>query len=122
MNGLFLFIQISMIVQFSPSLTLGVTLGLVAVAIVASLVLSITTGQGGSRIKATGHAAPSGKSNTDQDQYWKLGIFYFNRHDPALFVEKRFGIGWTVNFARPIGWIILVSILVVAFGMSFVFN
>ena len=43
---------------------------------------------------------------------WKAGIFYVNPDDPALFVQKRFGIGYTLNFGRPLSWLILgLSIL-----------
>ena len=49
------------------------------------------------------------------DRYWLLGVFYFKRDDPAVLVEKRFGIGYTVNFARPMSWtIFLVLALLVA--------
>ncbi|MFD1674032.1 DUF1648 domain-containing protein [Alicyclobacillus fodiniaquatilis] len=47
----------------------------------------------------------------DDDKYWKGGILYFNPQDPAIFVNKRFGIGWTFNFAHPIVWVILVVII-----------
>lgn len=45
----------------------------------------------------------------DADQYWKLGLFYYNPADPALFVEKRFGIGYTVNVGSPMGWLVLLA-------------
>lgn len=45
------------------------------------------------------------------DAYWKLGVFYFNPDDAAIFVEKRFGVGYTMNFARPMAWAILGAIL-----------
>ena len=45
------------------------------------------------------------------DECWKLGLFYFNQNDPALFVEKRFGVGWTVNFANPRSWLVIGAIL-----------
>ena len=45
------------------------------------------------------------------DRYWKLGIFYFNRDDPAVLVEKRFGLGYSLNFARPTAWIIVSLVL-----------
>ena len=33
---------------------------------------------------------------------WKLGIFYFCRSDPRILVPKRIaGLGWTLNFGRP---------------------
>jgi len=42
--------------------------------------------------------------NRDNDQVWVGGIFYVNPNDPRLLVEKRSGLGWTFNFAYPIGW------------------
>lgn len=48
-------------------------------------------------------------TDIDDDHYWKGGLLYFNKEDPSLFVEKRFGIGWTMNFAQPISYIILFA-------------
>ena len=47
------------------------------------------------------------------DSHWVAGIFYYNPQDPALWVEKHFGIGWTLNFARPARWFMLGGILLV---------
>ncbi|WP_028977299.1 DUF5808 domain-containing protein [Sporolactobacillus terrae] len=47
----------------------------------------------------------------DDDDKWIGGIFYFNRSDPSLFIEKRVGIGYTVNMARPVVWIALALIV-----------
>lgn len=41
------------------------------------------------------------------DRYWKWGIFYFNKNDPSLVVQKKYGIGWTVNFANKWCYIII---------------
>lgn len=38
---------------------------------------------------------------------WTLGMFYNNPDDPALLVERRVGFGYTPNFARPLGWIVI---------------
>lgn len=54
----------------------------------------------------------------DDDAKWIWGLFYFNRSDPSIFVEKRIGIGYTVNIARPIAWIVLVGIIVIAILFS----
>ena len=43
------------------------------------------------------------------DEAWK-GIFYSNPDDPALFVPKRFGIGYTFNFGNPWSWAVLALI------------
>ena len=74
-------------------------------------------GQGGSRTSAapreeTDSARPVG--DRTEDRFWKLGVFYFNPEDPSVIVEKRFGIGYTVNFARPAAWAILLIPLLAA--------
>lgn len=47
----------------------------------------------------------------DDDSKWVLGMFYFNPSDPSIFVEKRNGIGQTLNFGRPAGWIVIAGII-----------
>lgn len=58
-------------------------------------------------------------SSFDGDSYWKGGLFYFNKSDPSIFVEKRFGIGWTLNFANPIGYILVFLPLLIIILLSF---
>jgi len=53
----------------------------------------------------------------DDDQYWKGGLIYFNPDDPAYFVSKRFGVGWTMNFAHPVAWLFLLAPLAIV-GLS----
>ncbi|NKI35186.1 hypothetical protein HFP89_08405 [Wenzhouxiangella sp. XN79A] len=45
------------------------------------------------------------------DAAWKLGMVYFNPDDPALWLEKRFGVGYTLNFGRPMAWVIVLGLL-----------
>jgi uncharacterized membrane protein len=52
------------------------------------------------------------------DSCWKLGLFYFNSEDPALFVEKRVGIGYTINFARSAAWVILALTVILPLGLA----
>ena len=48
---------------------------------------------------------------------WKLGIFYFCRADQRMIVPKRVrGLGWTLNFARPLAVPFLGFILAAAYG------
>lgn len=54
----------------------------------------------------------------DEDQYWKGGLFYFNKNDPSIFVEKRFGVGWTMNFANPKAYFILLGPIVLIVVIS----
>ena len=53
---------------------------------------------------------PTGKVY-DDDNKWVLGMFYFNPSDPSIFVEKRSGIGQTLNFGRPAAWIVIAGIV-----------
>jgi uncharacterized membrane protein len=75
------------------------------------IILSIIFGQSGSRLRTETDEKLSDVINRDDDRYWKLGMFYVNRNDPSLFVEKRFGIGYTVNFARPGAWVFIVAVI-----------
>lgn len=46
------------------------------------------------------------------DECWKWGQLYYNPNDPSLLVEKRFGLGYTLNFARWGSWVLLAAVLV----------
>jgi uncharacterized membrane protein len=62
----------------------------------------------------------TGGSDATPDECWKLGLFYVNPADPAFIVEKRDGIGYTLNFGNRMTWGILVLIgLIVFFPMYF---
>ena len=54
----------------------------------------------------------------DDDRYWYAGFFYNNPDDPALFVPKRFGLGWTLNFGHPQAKLVLIGVLVVILVLS----
>lgn len=80
-----------------------------AVALVAYLVTMIRAGQGG-----TGASSAPSRAGTSGDRTpdgcWKGGLIYFNRRDGAIFVEKRMGIGYTLNFGNPWSWVFLGAI------------
>jgi len=108
--------QLSLVYQIPSSLLMVIFIVTIFSIIGGSVILSITTGQGGSRIKfasSTRHDI----IDRDDDEHWKLGQFYFNKDDPALFVEKRFGIGWSINHARPAAWLLILAVIVIAVGI-----
>ena len=85
---------------------------LILVLVLVTVFVFARFGQGGSRMSAANQSASSVPvGDRTQDSYWKLGIFYFNREDPAAVIEKRFGIGYTFNLARPITWLIALLLL-----------
>ncbi len=45
------------------------------------------------------------------------GLFYVNPSDPRLVVPKRWGVGWTFNFARPAAWVLLAVLLLLPLGL-----
>jgi uncharacterized membrane protein len=47
----------------------------------------------------------------DDDRYWYGGFFYNNPDDRALFVPKRYGLGWTMNFGHPQARLVLIGLL-----------
>ncbi|GCE25568.1 membrane protein [Dictyobacter alpinus] len=49
----------------------------------------------------------------DDDRYWIGGMFYYNPDDPALWIDKRIGIGWTVNMANPWGKTFIIAIIAI---------
>ncbi len=60
-------------------------------------------------------ATPSGLSPEAErldPSNWYLGVFYYNPDDPNAFVPKRFGLGWTINFAHPGGKVVAAIIVV----------
>jgi uncharacterized membrane protein len=49
--------------------------------------------------------------NATSLEHYKWGLFYVNPDDPRLVVEKAIGIGWTLNFAKPLSWFIMAVVL-----------
>lgn len=59
------------------------------------------------RVLALVLATEHGEVARKAERHWIAGLIYFNPGDPKLWIEKRFGGGLTVNFARPLAWVIL---------------
>ncbi|MEZ5333064.1 MAG: DUF5808 domain-containing protein [Thermoanaerobaculia bacterium] len=84
---------------------------LVAIILVpeaAGLVLLIWVLLRFSRLRSSSQVAVGDRTD---DRFWKAGLVYFNPDDPTLFVEKRFGIGYTMNMARPASWWLLGALV-----------
>ncbi len=105
------------------AVAVGVTLVTTVGMIVVVVVLAFRGGQGGWRLRggaACGGAGGAGAPVGDRtpDERWWGGLVYINRDDPALWVEKRFGIGWTLNFGNPWAWLVMGGILGFCAGIS----
>jgi uncharacterized membrane protein len=84
-------------------------------------------GGAGAAAAASGAAGVAGSAGADtvqhadtpdDDRNWKGGMIYVNRDDPALWVPKRFGVGWTVNLGRPAGIAMLVALVVLIVAVA----
>jgi uncharacterized membrane protein len=74
------------------------------------LLIFALTAYGFRRLPANAKGEPVG--DRTPDECWKAGMIYYNPDDPALWIEKRFGIGWTINMGNPRAWLFLGGVLV----------
>lgn len=101
--------------------------------VVPAILIQVKAGQAGSKLKPVltskeekdmeTFSTLSFRRSVDRgdDSFWKFGLFYFNREDPSLFVEDRFGSNGGINLARTSGKIIvgLIILLVIStYGFS----
>ncbi|WP_347382336.1 DUF1648 domain-containing protein [Paenibacillus pabuli] len=118
---LFAFIQMNM---FVPNLVLltGISFIIPVLIVLGAVWLSLTGRQGGGKIRNHREDRERSKEQpVNDDNYWKLGFIYYNPNDPSLTVEKRYGIGWTINFARPLSWVLflfIIAIVVISIVLS----
>ena len=100
---------IVMILMMAEILSMFVTVALIIVATLilagATIAVSVVYGQSGSRLVK--RLEENGDMIADNDEHWKAGIFYWNKDDASLILPKRFGVGWTMNWARPAAWLIV---------------
>ena len=48
---------------------------------------------------------------------WRGGLFYVDREDPALFVPKRHGLGYTFNYGHPAALPLTVALVLLPLGI-----
>ena len=92
---------------------MGLLIGLFIFGIVGySSFLTWKYGQGGEKLVFSEIDEPVEEvTEVDEEKYWKLGVFYYNPEDPSIFVEKRFGIGSTINLARWQSWACIAGLV-----------
>jgi uncharacterized membrane protein len=60
------------------------------------------------------NVAQAAPYDSTPDAMWRGGgLIYFNPTDAAVLVPKRYGFGWTLNFARPAAWAYIAAVLLV---------
>jgi uncharacterized membrane protein len=94
--------------RFTWMLIVAIVLFLV-LALGGTLYLTLKYGQAGEKLL---NEEERYYVDPDEESHWKLGIIYFNKEDPSVFVEKRFGIGATLNLARWQSWLLIIGLIV----------
>ncbi len=112
---LFACIQLTMLSVLSGKLMMVLSFAFLVVIFGICIYLGAKVGQGGSRLNMR-EDDPVNK--VDDDRYWKGGFLYSNKNDPALFVEKRFGIGYTLNFGNPKSFIVIAGLVVIILAIT----
>jgi uncharacterized membrane protein len=68
-------------------------------------------GQGGQRAVAPA-ARQEVHGDATPDHAWKVGgLLYFNPHDPAMWVENRVGVGYTLNVGNWRAWLLMAGMM-----------
>lgn len=99
---------LAMIGIVSMGVAVAVIIGVVLLCVVGDLIVGVKYGQSGSRVF---RMEASDTLLSDDDRFWKLGMLYCNPDDASLFLPKRSGIGWTVNWGRPAVWALVVALV-----------
>lgn len=109
-------IQMTSVVPFLSEKTMTkILILIIGLMLLAIIGLMVIYGQSGARLHQENVTPPS----YDDDKYWKWGMFYFNRKDPSFWVEKRMGIGMTINLANWKAVTFVVAPIVFILGMTF---
>ena len=98
------------------------TIGFLVLTIFGSLFMLVPLATATSRVDDAlrGLRLPDDHTDSpDNDKHYKWGMFYYNPDDPAVMVEKRFGVGMDFNYATWQGKMFILAILMILIG-SFV--
>jgi len=79
--------------------------------LISAAVLSMTIGARTLLLQTALRQPPA----ADNAAEWRLRFLYFNPKNPWLFVPARTGLGWTLNFGRPLA--ITVMAVMLSFGV-----
>lgn len=109
--GLFFFAKIELLVIVLIAVYLLAIMGATAIFAKNSIALNKKYVQGEAKLAE------------DDDDYWLLGMFYYNPNDRRLNVEKRVGVGGTINMAHPAGKVIsgILALIIVGSIVALIF-
>jgi uncharacterized membrane protein len=100
-----------------PSIADVFGIGVAVYAIGGGIYLALRYGQGGARLEKARVDTPLTDGLADNKR-WVLGMFYVNPDDPSFLVERRFGIGYTLNFGNWKAVALVLGFVAVVIGLA----
>ena len=92
--------------------------GVMVLFMLASLIWILKAqGQGGARRESPTVDSPLTGGLAD-NAHWVLGMFYVDRNDPSIMVEKRFGVGYSLNYGNRSALAIVGIFTVLLLGLT----
>ena len=109
------FIALVPMLAVSPAMLNVVLWPLTALITLVPVALMVSAARARLRV---GIVHDDGPQSPDDDRFWKLGMFYYNPDDPSVMIPKRAGVGYDLNYAKPVGWVFAaIAIAAVVFGL-----
>ena len=125
---------VAMVIAFvGNDLPLGPPMAPGAIAALSVAVIAVALAVGLARVRSSRTArlrasdgafpliTPSSPAHTSKDGDGYRWFYYFNASDRRLLVPKRYGLGWTLNFAHPLAWPVML-VLLAPIALIFVFR
>lgn len=103
----------SLFMKESPFWPMMVVIILYLVIILGTTIyLTLKYGQAGEKLKLGDDDEGQERyyEDVEEDKKWIGGLFYYDQEDSSIFVEKRFGIGSTLNMARWQSWMMIAGL------------
>lgn len=113
---MFSILQLAIINIYELTETLNLLLLIVPVSgiMITLLLFFLNVGIQGDRLKIdSNEVVKEDVADIDRDKGWYLGMFYANPRDRSVFVPKRLGGGFTINFGNPLALFMLFVIALI---------
>jgi uncharacterized membrane protein len=99
-----------------PLIMVGVAAAFVLFFVIGLIRVVRVYGQGGALVEHGSAEAPLTDGLAD-NAHWIWGLFFVDRDDPSILVEKRFGFGYTFNYGNPTAILIVAGFVLLSFAL-----
>ncbi len=109
-------------IRMTDATSLGIGTWLMLVVVMVFLAVNMIRimkryGQGGA-LRETGSVEAPLTNGIANNARWVWGLFYVDKDDPSIMVEKRFGIGYTLNYGNRTAVLILAAFVTMSLSVT----